>query len=484
MVQLGLGTKTAFGIGQIAEGAKNGAFNIFLLFYFTAVLGLPGSLAGAALLIATTFDAVTDPLAGALSDRLRHRWGRRHPFMYASAVPLGITFALLFRPPAGLGTMGLFAWLTTFTVLVRASMTLYHVPHLALGAELSRDYTERTSIVAFRTFFGLVGTALVVVFGWGVFFRPTQAFANGQLDPSGYPGFGVAIACVITFSVLLSALGTHSRIPHLPTAPDSLPPLSMRRLFASYRDVLANDSFRGLFIGVVIFFVMRGLQEVLQVHMATYFWRLDSQEILAVQLATVPGLVIGIPLWSYVARRTDKRPTFLTGVSLFSVFVVLPPIAKIAGAFPARESAMYLPLLALATALAAMCAVAGIVMAGSMMADIADEHELDTGRREEGIFFGALAFAGKSTSGLGAFLGGVGLDLIEFPFQAAPGDVAPETVTALGVLYGPGVAILAVVAIVFMARYRIDRSRHAEITRALAARDPGNPSLGLPKDLP
>ena len=188
MVQLGLGTKTAFGIGQIAEGAKNGAFNIFLLFYFTAVLGLPGSLAGAALLIATTFDAVTDPLAGALSDRLRHRWGRRHPFMYASAVPLGITFALLFRPPAGLGTMGLFAWLTTFTVLVRASMTLYHVPHLALGAELSRDYTERTSIVAFRTFFGLVGTALVVVFGWGVFFRPTQAFANGQASQDGRGG--------------------------------------------------------------------------------------------------------------------------------------------------------------------------------------------------------------------------------------------------------------------------------------------------------
>ncbi len=474
MKQLGLGTKTAFGVGQVAEGAKNSAFNIFLLFYFTAVLGLPGSLVGAALLIATTFDAVTDPLAGAISDRMQHRWGRRHPFLYASALPLGITFALLFRPPSGLGEMGLFAWLTTFALLVRASMTLYHVPHLALGAELSRDYAERTSIVAFRTFFGLVGIALVVTLGWGVFFRPSPAFANGQLDPSGYPSFGLAIACVITISVLVSALGTHSRIPYLPTAPDAPPPLSLRHLLGSYRDVLANDSFRGLFIGVVFFFVMRGVQEVLQVHMATYFWRLDPREILAVQLATVPGLLIGVPLWTYVARRTDKRPTFLVGVSLFSVFVLLPPIAKIAGAFPVRESAVYLPLLALASALAAMCAVAGIVMAGSMMADIADEHELAVGRRQEGIFFGALAFSAKAAIGMGAAIGGFALSAIRFPVQVAPETVAPGTVLQLGIIAGPGIAVLMGIGILVMSRYNLTRERVLDVQFALAERSRSN----------
>ncbi len=93
------------------------------------------------------FDAVTDPLTGSISDTLRHRWGRRHPFMYASAVPLGLFFALVFNPPDGLGQWGLFAWLTTFAVLTRGAMTLYHVPHLALGAELSTDYRERSVIV-------------------------------------------------------------------------------------------------------------------------------------------------------------------------------------------------------------------------------------------------------------------------------------------------------------------------------------------------
>jgi Na+/melibiose symporter-like transporter len=106
-------------------------------------------------------------------------------------------------------------------------------------------------------------------------------------------------------------------------------------------------------------------------------------------------------------------------------------------------------------------------MAGSMMADVADEHELSSGHRQEGIFFGALAFAGKSTSGLGSLIGGLGLDWIGFPVGAEPGAVDPATVTALGVFYGPGIAIIAVVALVFLSRYRIDRARHAKIAEAL-----------------
>ena len=68
--------------------------------------------------------------------------------MYAAAVPLGVTYVILFLPPTSFGQTGLFLWLTGFAIAVRAAMTLYHVPHLAMGAELSNDYQERTSIVA------------------------------------------------------------------------------------------------------------------------------------------------------------------------------------------------------------------------------------------------------------------------------------------------------------------------------------------------
>jgi Na+/melibiose symporter-like transporter len=470
MERLGGFVKNAYGVGQIAEGVKNTAFNSFLLFYFNQVLGLPGTLAGLALFVATALDALSDPVAGSLSDRLVHRWGRRHPLMYASVLPLGVTFALLWRPPAGLSELGLFLWLLAFAVLVRQAMTLYHVPHMALGAELSTDYQERTTVVAYRTAYGMMGVALTIGVAWSVFFRATPEFPNGQHDPGAYPPFGVFFGAAISASVLASALGTHSRIRLLPRPTHAPERIALRLLLRDYAGALGNASFRPFFLGLVVFFVMRGIQEVLALYMSTYFWGLAPDQILAVSIAAMPGAAIGIPLWTLVANRTDKRPTFLAGVSLFSAFVLAPPMAKLAGWFPPADHASYLPLLALFAGLAGFSAVAGIVVAGSMLADVADEHELASGRRQEGVFFGALAFSVKASSGLGTFLAGRGLDWIEFPTRARPVEVSAGTVEALAILYAPGIAALALIAIALLARYRIDRARHAEIVRELAVR--------------
>jgi len=466
--QLSLATKTAYGFGQVAEGVKNGAFGIFLFFFFNQVLGLSGSLAGLALLIALVFDAVTDPLAGSISDSFRHRWGRRHPFMYVSAVPMAVSFALLFNPPAGLGQTGLFLWLTGFTVLVRGSMTLYSVPHLALGAELSQDYHERTTVVAFRTVFGLTGVILVVALAWSLFFESTPEFGNGQLNPAAYPGFGAFFGAIILTSILGSALGTHSRIPHLPPPPAHPEPFSVGRLRRELVGALANRSFRALFIGVVIFFVTRGVQDTLGLHMATYFWALPPKQIQGMQLAGALGFLPGVPFWTFVARRFDKKPTFLLAISIFSVLTLTPPLAYLAGFFPPQESAAYFGLLVGVACCAAFAAAGGLVTSGSMMADIADEHELITGHRQEGIFFGALTLAVKSASGLGHGIAGFAVDAIGFPRQAVPGQVATEVLTSLGVLYGPGIALLAVVAVAFMTGYALTDAKHAAIVARLS----------------
>ena len=470
MARVSLYTKTAFGLGQIGEGVKNSAFSYFLLFFYSQTLGLSATLTGLALFIATTFDAITDPIAGSISDRFHHRWGRRHPFMYASAVPLGVTFALLFSPPEGMGDTATFLWLVFFTVAVRASMTLYHVPHMALGAELSEDYHERTVIVAFRTLFGLAGAVGTVWLAWLVFFASTPEFERGQLDPSAYPPFGLVFGGVIAASVLLSSLGTHDQIPNLPKPSPEAGRVSLAALRRDYVAALSNRHFRPFFIGVVLFFVMRGLQETLTVHMSTYFWLLEQEQIATVTLATLPGFLLGVPVWTALGKRMDKRPAFLTGIALFTLFVLAPPFAKLGGFYVAPESPLYVGLLATAGFLASFCAAAGLVMAGSMMADVADDHELTSGARQEGIFFAALAFAAKSTSGLGSFLAGIGLDLIDFPTQVDPTLVPEGKAMALGILYAPGIAAVAVVAILFLARYGIDRRLHAEIVAKLEER--------------
>ena len=145
-----LSTQLFFGAGAIAEGVKNTAFNVFLLFYYNQVLGVSGTWTGTAIFLALCVDAVMDPLVGSLSDGWRSRWGRRHPFMYVAAVPMGVCFFLLFLPPAGLSERGLFVWLLVFAVGVRGSMTLYMLPSNAMVPELTASYDGRTALVSWR----------------------------------------------------------------------------------------------------------------------------------------------------------------------------------------------------------------------------------------------------------------------------------------------------------------------------------------------
>src|SRR5215470_9640521 len=127
-----------YGFGSVAYGVKDNGFSYFLMFYYNQVLGLRGSLAGLAILIAMIFDAATDPAIGFWSDNTHSRWGRRHPFMYAAALPVGIIYFFLWNPPAEhLSQFALFLYLTVGAVLVRQFITLYETPSTAIVAELT-----------------------------------------------------------------------------------------------------------------------------------------------------------------------------------------------------------------------------------------------------------------------------------------------------------------------------------------------------------
>ena len=467
--RLPLPLKTFFGVGQIAEGVKNTAFTTFLLFYYNSVLGLSGTYAGSALLIALVFDAVTDPLIGSLSDTFKHRWGRRHPFMFASAIPLAVTFGLIFSPPEGLDQFGLFLWLTVFAVLVRASMTLYHVPHMALGAELTNDYHERTVVVAFRSAFGALGIALVLGAGWSIYF-PDVNGEMGRFNSAAYREFGWTFGAVMMVAIMVSAWGTRSVIPSLPQPRENAPPFRPNRLILEFKEALENPSFRALVLGMIVFFATRGVQDALEVHMGTYFWNLTASEIQLRQFSGVPAFLLGLPFWVVMTRYVDKGTAFLFGIGLLVFFAMLPPVLKIYGLYPGQDSPAYLGVLIGCHIIAVFGATAGSVNAGSMIADVTDEHELRTGHRQEGIFFAALAFAVKATVGIGQFVAGVSLDVIGLSPGAAPGSVPEATVQLLGMVYGPGTAVLGVISLILLTGYKLDRKRHADVLETLALR--------------
>jgi Na+/melibiose symporter-like transporter len=136
--------KAAFGAGSIADSIYFYAWDLFVLFYYTQVLGLPGSLTGLAILVSLVVDAVSDPYVGYLSDKWRGlRWGRRNTLIIATALPLAVSFILLFTPPQGLGQAALFGWLLAFGILSRILLTFFAIPYKAISADLSRSVIER-----------------------------------------------------------------------------------------------------------------------------------------------------------------------------------------------------------------------------------------------------------------------------------------------------------------------------------------------------
>src|SRR5580693_2179987 len=169
--RLGLGTLAAYGAGSMVADTTAFGLNTLLLFYLTIVCGLSGSAAGLALGIALVVDAFVDPVVGSLSDNSRSRHGRRHPFMLASVLPMVVTFGLLFSVPHGLSGLALFGYALAALLSLRVAISFFYVPYMALGAELTDDYAERSRVVAGRVFFTVIGGVSAAILMWGVFLK-------------------------------------------------------------------------------------------------------------------------------------------------------------------------------------------------------------------------------------------------------------------------------------------------------------------------
>jgi Na+/melibiose symporter-like transporter len=462
--------KLAYGAGSIADGAKNGAFNAFLLYYYTAVLGLPGTLSGLAIFVALCVDAITDPLVGSISDNFESRWGRRHPFMYAAAIPMGLCFYGLFAPPAGLGENGLFVWLTTFSIGVRLFLTFYMVPSGALAPEMTTHYDERTSLVSYRWMLGWMGSLATTASGWFYFFRDSAEGIDGRLEAANYPGLGLFACVLVASAILISSRGTHSLIPSLrhPKQVGSL--FSLTRFISEVRNAIGNRSYRMLLAGSLFSATALGVQEVFGTYMYTYFWEFRSEQLGTLSLLAIIPVVGGVLLARPVSGRLDKRRAAM-GLATFAI--LFGPVAvalRLVGVLPANGTPLLFWLVAFHGGFIVLAAIQIGILFSSMIMDSVDESELATGLRQEGIFVSAIAFTNKAVSGLGNFVGGFLLDVIGFPRgaeQAAVGAVPDETVMMLGLLQGPGMMLFYLGSLVFLARYTITRERSREILHQL-----------------
>lgn len=455
------GIRLFFGLGQAAESVKNWGFSTLLLIYYIQVLGVSGSLAGAAIAIALVFDAISDPAVGSLSDNFRSKYGRRHPFMLAAIIPLPVFFFLLFWPPLGLSGFQLFLWLTTFTILTRTALTFFHVPYLALGAELSKDYHERTTIVMIRTGMGYISSLLVVVIAFSFFFVSSEAVPDPQLTRAPYFNFAIVSSIAMCGMMLISIWGTRGTVRHLSGSQGDQEPFQWSRIYQDLFEALKNNSFRALITGVFLLYVYLGVHSALATHLKTFFWHLDTNGIRAWQVSSIVGGIAGVPFVPWFNRHLDKKVTVIWGVSISTVMGTAPVLLKLVGLMP-KDPATLIPLLCAMATIASFAGVQALISTGSMLADIADEHELRHGKRQEGIYFGSFSFAAKCTSGLGNLIAGIALDLITLSAYKEPGDVPQSVLTNFGLVYGL-IALIAIAALWVFRPYHLDKKRHDEI---------------------
>jgi Na+/melibiose symporter-like transporter len=282
--------------------------------------------------------------------------------------------------------------------------------------------------------------------------------------------------------IFLSAAGTHHRIPYL-IRPRNAQPFSARRLWAELREAADNRNFRFFALAILAFLVARGISDGLGLFMGTYFWQLETRDMFQITSLALVGVFLGAPVWAGLVRWYEKRTIFLGGCVSLSLFTSLAPALKLVGWFPANESPWFLPLIYGVTFVTAMGVAGAVAVPGAMLADIADEHELVTGRRQEGIFFGAFSFAAKASTGLGGWLAGLALSAIGFPQPEAggesvpPGSIDEGTLFALAMIAGPALGVFSLVGIWLASYYALDRRRHAEIVAELRSRGSG-PHLG------
>ena len=465
--RLPLRTKLAFSSGALEE-AVIGAASFATMLFYNQVLGVSATLCGVVFLVASVVDGISDPIVGAFSDQFRSRWGRRHPLMFLSAFPLAIAFYCLYQPPGDLSETGLFAWFLLFMILVRIAKTFYTVPHAALGAELTDDYHERTSIFGYNAVVGMAGGVGFGVLLLVVVFPTTEGYGNGLLNESRYPLLAASGAVMIVVSLMVCTFGTRDQIPYL--HPNPAREIRVRAYLGELRHLLTNRSYLAVCISWLVLAASFGIIGVVSTYTYIYVFEISTEQLTIQRFVTLPGILVAIPLAAWLTKRLDKKRTLIWSCSVSAFLIGLPYCLRMIDFFPGNDSSWLLLALFAPVTLSYVAGALLPIVIDSQLVDVADDHEYRTGHRSEGVVFSIRTFAMKATSGVGGLVAGFGLDLIAFPKNAVVGEVAPEALNGLLFMSGPLYWVIIAVGVGFMGMYQLSERRHAEILTELRAR--------------
>jgi GPH family glycoside/pentoside/hexuronide:cation symporter len=437
---------------------------VYMSKFYADVVLVPLGYLALAIALARAFDAITDPLMGWLSDRTRTRFGRRRPYLAIGAPLCGLAFFALFSPPASLSLGTTILWFGTCFLLYFVFHTIFVIPYNALGAELSLDYHERSSLFGWRESFALVGTISAAAAPF-----PLIAWLSSQRTAYS--------VLALIYSVTLIVLGSVGflRLRERPTFATR----TSNPLIPGVRRALRNRPFRILLSSYVVGSVTAAIPGTLLPFFISYVVRPDRDVFwttVAITSHFIAGL-ISIPFWVTASKRYGKRAAWLTAFGM--------AILGLGGAFFLGEGDVAAGI--------ALLAFAGVAFGGqllltpSIQADVIDYDEFHTGKRREAQYGALWALLPKLVAIPGAAIPLAVLGAMGYQPNA---EQSPEVVLVIRILFALVPAAFSTLALIIAWRFPITEEIHHQIRQGIdahargeAARDPLTGAVLLPPGL-
>lgn len=430
-------TIASYAIGSLGTGGFATLPGLVLVYYLTDTLGVTALVAGILVTVAKVWDVVIDPVIGGRSDRDLARTGSRRRFMVLGAVLLPVFFILTFAVPAGMPPVVAGGWVLVAFVLAATAFSLFQVPYIALPAELSRDYDERTRLLTWRV---VILTFAILLFGAG---GPALRSLGG-----GGTFFGYLLMAVIAGLVIGAGMFASSFVARRAVVPDlAEKPASIRESYAAgLRTLKRSQPFRAL----LATFLLQGLATGLMLAGAQYVatWVLRSEDAVTfLFIALIAPALLAAPLWGRIANRIGKERGFWWASILFGVAAV-----SLLGLLWAPGVWVYAPV---ALAGAAYAGMQSLPMA--MLPDVISHDAASHGDGQAGTF-GGMWTAGETTGmALGATVLTIVLAIAGYAESTAGVDVVQSDAAVAGIVVSFSAVPAAIIglSLLSLARYRL-----------------------------
>lgn len=462
---LPISQKLGYGLGAIAYAVPYQAMAGFFLFYVTAVLHIPPIIAGIIVAISVVWDAITDPLIGHISDRTQSaRFGRRHLYLIIGGIGTALGSLLLWSISPEASDFYKISILLVLVLFTKTALTLYGAPYFAVGAAMSSDYDERSSIQSYRAAFHIIGMIIAIVGMTVIFFKSTPGYPRGQLNPDAYPAIGITIALItLTFSLLSAAM-----IPKDRKRLNQQALSQQNNIWQQSLHSLKNTNFKAIIL--MIFFIEVGFQISISIgfHVSTYTYNLSGPQIGILGLALLGASVISQPFWVYMSRQFEKKTALIIGMVFALIGFSGIPLTYVGfELFPLNQPQTLYVMIGF-NVLAGIGNGAFMSLPFSMVADVTDQGEIHSGQRQEGLYFGLYTFAYKAGISISVLLGGFLLDAISFDSSLTQ----QTTSTTYNLAMVPTWLLLLFTPFIIWAisKYKITRDTHNKILSELKSR--------------